>query len=193
MGKRKKTKYAPPTASELAELRKLEKRANKRISRMTPEMKEAIFEYRKGERFSIKNPASRGEYAARMAEVEKFLSSKITTKTGWKQLKKSALDRSVETLRMRRHYDLTDEEFANIFKEIKKKSALQFYKTLDIVQAKKYNAEAKGDIFDNKALEDAITSALKSHISFKEAIRKKTKARKRKENSLSVREELDME
>ena len=180
---RKKKKEKPLTIEELSTLKRLEQRANKRISRMTVEMKEAIYPFRKGERFSTAKPANRGEFANRMLEVEKFLSSRLTTKRGWKELKKSAFARTMETLNTTRKYDFTDKEMANILREIGSRNKKQLYRALDIVQAKKYNTEAKGIIFDNEALEKAIAQALKSHMSYDEAIQFKTRAKKRKKKS----------
>ena len=54
---------------------------------------------------------------------------------------------------------------------------------LDIVQAKKYDAEAKGKSFDNEALQQAVNQAVRSHMSAGEAIRYKTRAEGRRERS----------
>ena len=173
----------PVTAQQMAELEKLAKRANQRIASMKAGQREAVEYYTKGEKFSRKIAKSEAEYQQRMRELERFLSSKQTTRTGWEEIKRTAVENAGDTLRDKRHYDLTDQELANIFKEVDKKSQKQFYKVLDIIQAKKYDAEAKGNVFDNDALQKAINQAVKSHMSAGEAIRFKTRAEGRKERS----------
>lgn len=179
MGKRIQT---PVTAQQMAELEKLAKRANQRLASMKEGQREAVGRYVSG-KFSRKIAKSMAEYEQRMREIERFLSSKQTTRSGWEEIKRTAVESAGQTLRDKRHYELTDQELANIFKEIDKKSQKQFYKVLDIVQAKKYDAEAKGKSFDNEALQQAVNQAVKSHMSAGEAIRYKTRAEGRKERS----------
>lgn len=166
---------------EYKELDTLAKRANQRLASMKEGQREAVSYYTKGEKFSRALPQSRAEYQQRMRDVERFLSAKQTTRRGWEEIKRTAVQNAGDTLRRDRKYDLTDKELANIFKELDKKSQKQFYKVLDIVQAKKYDAQAKGVAFDNAALQRAVDQAVASHISAADAIKRKTNARKRKE------------
>lgn len=173
----------PITKEQYQALDTLAKRANQRLASMKEGQKQAVEYYTKGEKFSRAVPKSKAEYQQRMRDVERFLSAKQTTRRGWEQIKKTAVESAGQTLRSDRKYDLTDQELANIFKEVEKKSQKQFYKILDIVQAKKYDAEAKGEEFDNDALQQAINQATSSHMSAADAIKRKTKAKNRKKKA----------
>ena len=173
MGARIKT---PISREEYSELDKLAKKANQRLASMKEGQREAVEYYTGGAKFSRKIPSSRAEYNQRMRDLERFLAAEQTTRRGWERIKKTAVEHAGETLRGERKYDLTDEELANIFKEIDKKSQKQFYRILDIIQAKKYRAEAADIDFD---LQKAIDQAVRSHIGAGEAIRQKTAARER--------------
>ena len=174
---------SPITPEQFRELDILAKRANQRLASMKEGQRQAVEHYTHGEKFSRKLPKTEAEYKQRMTELERFLSSKQTTRTGWEEIKRNAVEAAGDTLRDKRHYELTDQELANIFKEVDKKSQKQFYKVLDIVQAKKYDAAAKGKKFDNEALQQAINQAVRSHMSAGEAIRYKTRAEGRRERS----------
>lgn len=173
MGARIKT---PISRDEYNELDKLAKKANQRLASMKEGQREAVEYYTGGAKFSRKIPSSRAEYNQRMRELERFLAAEQTMRRGWERIKKTAVEHAGETLRGERKYNLTDEELANIFKEIDKKSQKQFYRILDIIQAKKYRAEASDIDFD---LQKAIDQAVRSHIGAGEAIRQKTAARER--------------
>lgn len=165
----------PISAEQWRELDTLAKRANQRLASMGEGQRAAVSHYQE-EKFSRAKPTSIAEYNRRMRDVERFLASEQTTRSGWKAIKKRAVEATGETLRDRRKYDLTDDELANIFKEIEKKSAKNFYKVLDLIQAKKYDADAKDADFD---LQQAINQAVRSHMSAGEAIARKERARER--------------
>lgn len=173
----------PITQAEYEELDLKAKRANQRLASMKEGQRQAVEYWTKGEKFSRAVPKTRGEYNQRLRDVERFLSARQTTRRGWEQIKRTAVESAGDTLRTDRKYDLTDQELANIFKEVDKKSQKQFYKILDIVQAKKYDAEAKGETFDNDALQLAINQAVASHMSAADAIKRKTSAKKRKQKA----------
>ena len=173
MGKRIQTVVSPEKVSALEALTK---RANQRIASMKEGQRQAVEYYTGGKKFSRKIPKTEAEFEQRMRDVERFLSARQTTRTGWEEIKRTAVEHAGDTLRDKRHYDLSDQELANIFKEVDKKSQKQLYKVLDIVQAKKYDASAKGETFDNEKLQKAIDQAVRSHMSAGEAIRFKTRA-----------------
>lgn len=170
-----KTKM-PISAEQWRELDTLTKRANQRLASATEGQRAALERFVSDGRFSRAEPKSVAEYNQRMRDVERFLASKQTTRRGWKEIKRNAVQAAGATLRDRRKYDLTDDELANIFKEVEKKSAKNFYKVLDLIQAKKYDADAKDADFD---LQQAINQAVRSHISAGEAIARKERARER--------------
>lgn len=159
------------------------KKANQRLRSMKPGQKEAVEYYTHGKTFSEAKPKTVGEYQTRLREVERFLAAEQTKRSGWEAIKKRAVESAGETLRDKRHYNLTDKELANIFREIDKKSQKQFYKILDIIQAKKHNTKAKGQKWNEDALQQAINQAVKSHMSAGEAIRFKTRAEGRLERA----------
>lgn len=165
----------PVTEEQWRLLDTLAKRANQRLASATPGQRRALEHY-VTDRFSRAKPKSVGEYQKRMRDLERFLGSKQTTRSGWNEIKRNAIESAGDTLRNNRKYDLTDDELANIFKEVEKKSAKNFYKVLDLIQAKKYDAEAKGKDFK---LQEAINSAVRSHASAGEAIRRKERAKGR--------------
>lgn len=165
----------PITEEQWRELDTLAKRANQRLASSTPGQRRALEHY-VTDKFSRKKPKSVAEYQQRMRDLERFLRSKQTTRSGWNEIKRNAVESAGDTLRNNRKYDLTDDELANIFKEVEKKSAKNFYKVLDLIQAKKYDAEAKGNDFK---LQEAINSAVRSHMSAGEAIRRKERAKGR--------------
>lgn len=166
----------PISAEQWRELDTLTKRANQRLASATEGQRAALERFVPDGKFSREKPTSVAEYNQRMRDVERFLSSKQTTRRGWTEIKRNAVQAAGETLRDRRKYDLTDNELANIFKEIEKKSTKNFYKVLDLIQAKKYDADAKGNDFD---LQQAINQAVRSHMSAGEAIARKERARER--------------
>lgn len=184
MGKRIES---PITREEYNELDRLAKRANQRLASMKEGQRQSVEYWTKGEKFSRAYPKTQKEYEERMKAVERFLNAQQTTRTGWEEIKRTAVEHAGETLRNERKYDLTDEELVNIFKEIDKKSQKQFYRILDIVQAKKYRAQAAGTGFDKEELQKAINQAVRSHIGAGEAIKQKTAARNRAINAGALR------
>ena len=175
----------PITREQFNELDKLAKKANQRLASMKEGQREAVSYYTGGEKFSRRIPRTKAEYNQRMRELERFINSEQTTRRGWERIKRTAVENAGKTLRGERKYDLSDDELANIFKEIEKKSQKQFYRILDIVQAKKYRAEANNADFD---LQKAIEQAVKSHIGAGEAIRQKMAARERAIGAGALRE-----
>lgn len=173
----------PITQAEYDELDLKAKRANQRLASMKEGQRQAVEYWTGGKKFSRAVPKSRAEYNQRLRDVERFLKAESTKRRGWEKIKKTAVESAGRTLRTDRKYNLTDQELANIFKEIDKKSQRQLYKILDIVQAKKYDAEAKGEDFSNDALQKAINQAVASHMSAADAIKRKTNAKKRKERA----------
>lgn len=175
----------PITREQFNELDKLAKKANQRLASMKEGQREAVSYYTHGKKFSRRIPRTKAEYNQRMRELDRFLNAEQTTRRGWERIKRTAVESAGETLRNEREYNLTDDELANILKEMEKKSLKQFYRILDIVQAKKYRAEARNADFD---LQKAIKQAVKSHMGAGEAIRKKNAARERAINAGALRE-----
>ena len=100
----------PISKEEYKALDTLAKRANQRLASMKEGQKQAVEYYTKGEKFSRAVPKTRAEYSQRMRDVERFLSAKQTTRRGWEQIKKTAVESAGQTLRSDRKYDLTDQE-----------------------------------------------------------------------------------
>lgn len=174
----------PISAEQWRELDTLTKRANQRFASMGEEQRRAVSHYQK-EKFSRAKPTSVAEYNKRMRDVERFLASKQTTKRGWAAIKKKAVKAAGKTLRKDRQYELTDDELANIFEEINTKSKKHMYTILDLVQAKKYDAERKEKDFD---VQKAVNSAVRAHMGAGAAIDKKEEARDRAVAAAELRE-----
>lgn len=175
----------PITREQYNELDRMAKQANQRLASMKEGQREAVSYYTGGKKFSRRIPRTKAEYNQRMRELERFINSEQTTRRGWERIKRTAVENAGKTLRGERKYNLSDDELANIFKEIEKKSQKQFYRILDIVQAKKYRAEANNADFD---LQKAIEQAVKSHMGAGEAIRQKMAARERAIGAGALRE-----
>lgn len=178
-----KTKM-PISAEQWQRLDTLTKRANQRIASAYEGQKRALEYYVPEGKFSRAKPASVGEYNERMRRVERFLASKQTKRRGWNEIKKTAVKHAGETLRKERKYELTDDELADIFEEISRRKSKVFYKILDLVEARKYEAEAENTSFD---LKDAINEAFEAHVKAKEALQDRREQRKKVKSSKDLR------
>lgn len=175
----RKRKDLPVPKEEWDAYIKKAKAANQRLASMMKGQKKAVEYYTHGEKFSRAIPETQQEFRRMNEKVERFLRSKQTTRTGWKEIKKKAVEHANKTLAKDRHYDFTDDELANILEEIETKEKKVFYQMLDMVQAKKEDTLMEGSKFTEKRLQDAINEAVEEHLTAGEAVRKKTAARKR--------------
>ena len=97
------------------------------------------------------------EYKQRMAELEKFMRAKTSTRRGWESLQKTNVEKASETLDQM-GYDITDKELAVIFRELKGLEGKDVYTVLENVEAAKYEKEASGEEFTEKDLKEALNT-----------------------------------
>ena len=95
---------------------------------------------------------SAAEYRQRMAELNKFMNAKTTTRRGWEKLKSENISKAQESLE-KMGYDITDDELDTILKEVG--GSKEFYKALENVQAAK---GITGDELSADEIRDAIYS-----------------------------------
>ena len=126
-----------------SELRKLTRKAQRRMERATPGQLRALefwTEKATGEKKWSSSVKGMNEQQVR-AQIDKlntFLEGKSTTKRGWKAIKDSNVRKANETFKKRRAgHDLTDEEMAEILTQLGDPSKQEFYKAVNKVQAMK--------------------------------------------------------
>ena len=142
------------------ELKNLARAANRRLERATEGQRRSLqknvqnyhlIEGSRGAVFSQAQAKTEREYKQRMAELQKFMKAKTSTRKGWEGLKQQNIQRSQKTLGEMR-YDVSDEELEVIIEETGGSSPA-FYKALENVQA------AKGpekDALTKAQVQDAI-------------------------------------
>lgn len=123
-------------------------------------------------KFSAKTKGLTYEQAAKkIEELNRFMSRDITTITGWKKEKAENVKKGAEALQ-RKGYDLTDEEFGEILKQVDAKNKTELYSSINKVQAAK---EEAGE--DWEGSDQEIADAIAEKISAQEALERAIGAR----------------
>ena len=186
---------AKMTKQQQSEIKLLTRRANGRIERASAGQRKAMEFYIGREKFS---GASKGfSYEQAQAQIEKlnkFLSGKSTTKTGWREIKQANVAKANKTLG-KMGLDLTDEELAEILIQVDTSNTQEFYRAVNLVQAAKDEAEMEGDIWSGSEdqIADAIASkmeaseALEAALKSREAIKARRKSEAKKQKQLQER------
>lgn len=127
------------------ELKNLARAANRRLERAS-EGQRASLEYnikgyhvregKYGKAFSQAAAKTEREYKQRLAELEKFMGARTSTRRGWETLQESNISKATGTL-SDMGYDITEKELAVILKEVGGAKGGMFYKALENVQALK--------------------------------------------------------
>ena len=186
---------AKMTKQQQSEIKLLTRRANRRIERASAGQKKALEFYVGAEKFSAASKGFSYEQAqAQIEKLNKFLSGKSTTKTGWKEVKAANVAKANKTLG-KAGYDLTDEELANILIQVDTSNTQAFYRAVNLVQAAKNEAELEGDIWSGseEQISDAIaekmeaSEALEAALQSRKAIQAKRKAEAKKQKQLQER------
>lgn len=164
------------TPQQAAEIRKLVRRANRRIERATggheSYLKHMVQRTIGRDKFSAATKGLTYEEAAKkLKELDRFLGAKTSTITGWKEEKAENVRKGAETLG-RQGYDLTDQEFAEILKQVDSKNKQELYSAINKVQAAK--AEA-GEEWSGSSKQ--IAEAIAEKISFQQALEQAIAAR----------------
>jgi len=166
------------------EIAKLARRANRRIERASEGQRAAIRSYQDRSRGGSGWDKGRGKFSAGKAKTERealarldrlsdFIESKTSTKKGWNEIVNKSLNKTGETLE-KMGYDFTQRELKTILEESDAKSAREFYKILDTVQAYK-DKSSRGGLDD---FVKAIQAARAEKISESEALERRLKSRK---------------
>lgn len=168
------------TPQQAADIRKLTRRANRRIERATGGQESYLQSMVKrstgAEKFSAATKGLTYEQASKkLEELNRFLRAKTSTITGWKEEKKRNVEKGAESLG-RQGYDLTDQEFAEILKQIDSKNKQELYSAINKVQAAKVRM---GDEWAGSSQQ--IADAIAEKISFQQAL----------EEAIAARPEID--
>ena len=183
------------TKQQQAEIKLLTRRANRRIERASEGQRKAMEHYIGGEKFSAASKGFSYEQAqAQIEKLNKFLSGKSTTKTGWREVKQANVAKANKTLG-KMGMDLTDEELAEILIQVDTSNTQEYYRAVNLVQAAKDEAEISGDLWSGseEQIADAIaqkmeaSEALEAALKSREAIKARRKAEAKKQKQLQER------
>lgn len=168
------------TPEQAKAIRQLTRRANRRLERATggqeSYLESMVIRATGGKKFSAATKGLTYEQAAKkLKELDRFLGAKTSTITGWKEEKMRNVKKGAESLG-RQGYDLTDQEFAEILKQVDTKNKQELYAAVNKVQAAKVNM---GDAWTGSSQQ--ISDAIAEKISFQQAL----------EEAIAARPEID--
>lgn len=164
------------TKQQAQAIRTLTRRANRRIERASGGMRSQLEYYVTRTTGAAKfSAATKGlsyeEAALKLEQLDRFLASPVTTIRGWKEKKKDSVRKANRTLQ-EEGYDLTDEELADILEQIEEGDSKNFYRAVNLVEAKK--AEAGEDWSGSS---DQIAAAIAEKATYQQALQKALKVR----------------
>lgn len=120
-----------------AAIRQLTRRANRRIERAKGGQKAYLESLVAGGKFSAKTKdLTRQQQAAQIRKLEKFLTRMSTTRVGWDWIRKEIVHKAAQTLG-KQGYSITDEELGEILMQVDASDKTEYYRVINIVQAKK--------------------------------------------------------
>lgn len=158
------------TREQMQLIRTLTRRANRRIERATEGQRKALISYAGGQKFSAAAAKlSEREAAKQIEKLNRFLESETTTRRGWEAVKSDIVSKTAETFR-NRGYDLTDAEISEILIQLKNAKNQDFYRAVDLVQARKAGKRYKGTA-------DEISKIINTKYTAQQALQKSEKAR----------------
>lgn len=190
------------TPQQAAQIRKLTRRANRRIERATEgqrrylesvvrrmtgaTLNEKTGKYEGGlEKWSAKTKGmSYEEAAVQLKKLDKFLGQKSSTRKSWDEIKAEIVRKANETLTQNDYfgkdkggYTLTDNELADIMEIVDMENKEEFYRAINLVQAEKEKLE------DNTEFNaDRIAEILAQKIEYQDALKAATAAREARLN-----------
>lgn len=125
------------TKDQTALIRRLTRRANRRIERAKGGQKTYLESIVSGGKFSAATKGmTQQQAAAQIRKLEKFLSRMSTTRVGWDWIRKEIVHKAAQTL-SRQGYTITDEELAEILIQVDASDKTEYYRVINIVEAKK--------------------------------------------------------
>lgn len=164
------------TKEQKQQIRLMTRRANRRIERATEGQRSALEYYVNkatgADKFSAATKGLTAEQAAaKIKTLERFLHGDSSTRAGWDRIKSENVRKANETLKTQ-GYDLTDEELAEVLEQVDTSSKKDFYKAINLVEAKKIES---GEGWEGSP--DEITAAITEKITYQRALEKALKAR----------------
>lgn len=155
-------------------IKTLTRRANRRLERASEGQRSAL-EYYIRERTGSANKFSasyagltKQQQQSKIDILEQFLSSKSTTKEGWKNIKASNVSKAAKSLG-KEGYTLSDAELAEILKQVYTDNYDEKYRAINLVQAAKYEAELSGREWYGS--EEAVKNAIMQKINAEDALK----------------------
>ncbi|MBQ6500386.1 MAG: hypothetical protein IJI87_03215 [Mogibacterium sp.] len=125
------------TKDQTALIRRLTRRANRRIERAKGGQKTYLESIVAGGKFSAATKGmSQQQAAAQIRKLEKFLNRMSTTRVGWDWIRKEIVHKAAQTL-SKQGYSITDEELAEILMQVDASDKTEYYRVINIVEAKK--------------------------------------------------------
>ena len=125
------------TKDQTALIRRLTRRANRRIERAKGGQKAYLESIVSGGKFSAATKGmSQQQAAAQIRKLEKFLNRMSTTRVGWDWIRKEIVHKAAQTL-SKQGYSITDDELAEILMQIDASDKTEYYRVINIVEAKK--------------------------------------------------------
>lgn len=125
------------TKDQTALIRRLTRRANRRIERAKGGQKTYLESIVAGGKFSAATKGmTQQQAAAQIRRLERFLNRMSTTRLGWDWIHKEIVHKAAQTLG-RQGYTITDEELAEILIQVDASDKTEYYRVINIVEAKK--------------------------------------------------------
>lgn len=167
------------TKDQQKEIRTLTRRANRRLERASEGQRSALEYYVKAmtgaDKFSAAYKGlSYAEAQAKIRNLQKFLNAKSSTIKGWKEIKAANVSKANATLQQQ-GYDLTDKELAEILQQVDTADRKDFYRAVNLVQAKKI----EDDDWEGSSAD--IAAAIASKATAQQALERAINARNEKE------------
>lgn len=164
------------TKEQKQQIRTLTRRANRRIERATEGQRSALEYYVNkatgADKFSATTKGLSAEQAAaKIRDIERFLAGESSTRKGWDKIKEENVHKANETLKLQ-GYDLSNEELAEILEQVDTSSKKDFYKAINLVEAKKIE---EGEGWEGSP--DEITAAIAEKFTYQQALTKALQAR----------------
>lgn len=169
------------TREQYKEIRRLTRAAQRRMERASEGQRRAMeYQVQKATGAKKWSSATKGftyqQAQAQISKLERFMEAETTTIRGWEKVKMEQVSSAAQTLAGRYSgFNLTDEELADIFKQVGDKSRQEKYKAINLVVAAKAK---KGELAPDMSSQE-ISKAISEKVSFEAAYRRALRARKK--------------
>lgn len=183
------------TTEQKKEIRRLTRAANRRLERATEGQRRALEYYVKKSTGEIKfNAITKGltaqQASAKIETLRRFLTPEgLSTRKGWEKIKADIVSKSNATLTSQ-GYSLSDEELAEILEQVDTSNNKEYYRAINLVEAKKINTNLKAEKELEKNPEanvsfwegtkEQIAEAIAQKATYQQALTKALRARKKR-------------